>query len=75
MQKTVGVVAGIGLVDGPLQGPTFESALVCLPRDFSRAGAVLKVEVLDRDFTNADDELGGFEIKIGEELLSQKVKT
>eukprot|EP00903_Cladosiphon_okamuranus_P009643 g9176.t1 len=37
-----------------------------------RAGAFLRVEVWDWNFRMSDDPLGSFEVKIGEELLSQK---
>lgn len=47
---------------------------VCTHVPSLRAGAVLKVEVWDKDFASADDELGDFEIQVGEELLSQKVR-
>ncbi|CAN0056858.1 unnamed protein product [Scytosiphon promiscuus] len=37
-----------------------------------RSGAVLRVELWDWDRNMKDDSLGSFEVKIGEELLSQK---
>eukprot|EP00903_Cladosiphon_okamuranus_P009644 g9177.t1 len=37
-----------------------------------RAGAFLRVELWDWDRGSSDDPLGSFEVKIGEELLSQK---
>ncbi|CAM9416791.1 unnamed protein product [Hapterophycus canaliculatus] len=47
-------------------------------QDFSlpvrRAGAVLRVELWDWDRNMKDDPLGSFEVKIGEELLSQKME-
>ena len=39
-----------------------------------RAGALLNVEVWDWDRSSADDPLGHFQVKIGEELLSQEVR-
>lgn len=39
-----------------------------------RAGAVLKVQVWDWDRSSTDDALGHFEVKIGDELLAQKVR-
>eukprot|EP00752_Nemacystus_decipiens_P001719 g1662.t1 len=41
-------------------------------RPWNRAGAFLRVEVWDWDRGKTDDPLGSFEVKIGEELLSQK---
>ena len=39
-----------------------------------RAGAFLRVEVWDWDRGTTDEPLGSFEVKVGEELLSQQVK-
>lgn len=43
-------------------------------RETTRAGAFLRVEVWDWNRGISDDPLGSFEVKIGEELLSQKAR-
>ena len=47
--------------------------VVVFAHPFQRAGALLKVQVWDWDRSSPDDPLGHFEVKIGEELLSQEV--
>ncbi len=42
--------------------------------NIGRAGAILRVGVWDWDRGSADDSLGSFEVEIGEELLSKKVR-